>query len=73
MEGEERKQEELADEGRDGREESFKRGGKVMHRLGVEVKIEDIRKIEAGRQDKGEMAVVKVGSEEERRKVLRNK
>ncbi|XP_077278817.1 uncharacterized protein LOC143906545 isoform X2 [Temnothorax americanus] len=45
----------------------------VMKKLGVEVKIEEIRKIEAGRREKGGMALVKVGSEEEKAKIMRNK
>lgn len=46
---------------------------KVIRRLGAEVRIEDIRKIEAGKMDKGGLVVIKVGSEGERREVLRNK
>lgn len=43
-----------------------------MKKIGVEVKIEEIRKIEAGRREKGDMAV-KVGSEEEKSRIMRNK
>lgn len=45
----------------------------VMKRLGVEVKAEEIRKIELGGKKKGNLLIVKVGSEEEKRRVMQNK
>lgn len=41
----------------------------VMKKLGVKVGIEEVRKIEAGRRDKGCMLIVKVGSEEKRKMI----
>jgi len=39
----------------------------------MEVRIESVRKIMIGRRNWGEMAVVKLGNEEEKRKVMKNK
>ncbi|XP_071578691.1 uncharacterized protein [Temnothorax nylanderi] len=56
-------------------EEGGIKGGieEVMKKIGVEAKIEEIRKIDAGRREKGGMAVVRVGSEEEKARIIRNK
>jgi len=35
--------------------------------------VEDVRKIEAGKTERGNMVVVKLGSEDMRRKILMNK
>lgn len=45
----------------------------MMSKLGVEVKIDDIKKIEAERKEREGMVVVRVDSEEERKEILRNK
>lgn len=39
---------------------------RVMRIIGVEVKIEEIRKVDAGRRERESMVIVKVGSEEEK-------
>jgi len=46
-----------------------------MKRLGVEIKVEEIKRIEAGRKEKGSRVsrVVKVGSEKEKRRIMQNK
>lgn len=53
-------------EGENGVKEVVER---VMNKLGVEIKIDDIRKIEAGWKERGGMVVVRVDSEEERRDI----
>lgn len=45
----------------------------VMKRIGVEVKVEEIRKIEAGKRERGNMVMVKVGSEDEKRRIMQSK
>jgi len=45
---------------------------KVIKMLGIEIKIEEIRRIEAGKKEKGSM-IVRVENEETKRSILRNK
>lgn len=45
----------------------------IMKKIGVEVRLEGIRKVEAGKAGKGGMTVVKVDCEEEKKKVMENK
>lgn len=45
----------------------------VIGVLGVDVKIGEMKRVEAGKRKWGEMVVVEVGSEEERRKVMESK
>jgi len=45
----------------------------VIKMLGIEVKIEEIRRIEAGKKEKGSMIVVRVENEEAKRNIVRNK
>lgn len=46
---------------------------KVMKDIGVEVRIEEVRRIKTGKGEWGEMVVVKLGSEEEKKKVMEGK
>jgi len=45
----------------------------VIKMLGIEVKIEEIRRIEAGKKERGSMIVVRVENEEAKRNIVRNK
>jgi len=45
----------------------------IWKKLGVEVKMEGIKRIEAGRTERGCMIRVRVGSEEEKRRIWKNK
>jgi len=46
---------------------------RVWEKLGLKVKVENIREIKGGRGSRGSMWVVRVGSEEERRRIVQNK
>lgn len=45
----------------------------VLKKIGVEAKIEDIKKIDIGKKDKDSLVVIKVGSEEEKSRIMQNK
>lgn len=45
----------------------------ICREIGVDIEIEEIRKIKTGREEKGDMLIVKVMSEENKRKILENK
>lgn len=60
----------LREGGEEGRRKEIKG---IMEKIGVEVRLEEIRKVEAGKASKGAMIIVKVGSEGEKRKVMENK
>jgi len=57
----------------------IKEGGKkegvegLMESLGVNVNVEWVRKLGAGRKERGNMILAKLGSEEEKCKVWQNK
>jgi len=46
---------------------------KALKGIGGEIKVEEIRKIEAGKTERGNMVIVKLGSEDMRRRILMNK
>lgn len=46
---------------------------KVMSNIGVKVRIEEVRRIKTGKEEWGEMVVVKLGSEEKKKKVMEGK
>lgn len=46
---------------------------KIGKEIGVELEVEDLRKVRTGKEKKGEMVIVKVKSEECRKKVPENK
>lgn len=45
----------------------------ICKEIGVDIEIEEIRKVKMGREEKGDMLIVKVRSEENKRKILENK
>lgn len=45
----------------------------LIKKIGVEMRLEEIRKVEAGKNSKRGMIVAKVGSEGETKKVMENK
>lgn len=45
----------------------------IYREIGVDIEIEEIRKIKTRREEKGDMLIVKVRSEENKRKILENK
>lgn len=45
----------------------------ICKETGVDIEIEEIRKVKTGREEKGDMLIVKVRSEENKRKILENK
>jgi len=45
----------------------------VMKRIGVEVKVKEIRRIETGRKEKGNRTIVRVENEDEKAKIMQNK
>lgn len=55
------------------KEELDRRVKQILKGLDVEVRIVEIKRLEKGRREWGELLRVKVGSEEEGRKVLENK
>lgn len=55
------------------KEELERKVEQIWKVLDVEVRIVEIKKLEKGRREWGELLRVKVGSEEERRQVLENK
>jgi len=57
-------------EGEEGVKEEVKR---VIKRIGVEVKVKEIRRIETERKEKGSRVIVRVASEEEKVRVMQNK
>lgn len=46
---------------------------KICKEVGVEIEIEDLRRIKTGREEWGQLVVVKLKSEEARKKILENK
>ncbi|XP_011689296.1 PREDICTED: inner centromere protein A-like [Wasmannia auropunctata] len=56
-----------------GKGSSKERVEEILRGLRVEVKIEDIRKIDVERRGKGDMVVIRVGSEDMKRNILLNK
>lgn len=57
-----------------GEEKEIRKGvEEVIKEIGVEVEIKGIRKIEAGRKERGEMVIVETGSEKERWEILMKK
>lgn len=58
---------------KEGKGELEKRVKQILKRLKVEVKVVEIKRLERGRREWGEMVMVKVRSEEEERKVIENK
>jgi len=57
-------------EGKEGMREEVER---VMKRIGVEVKVKEIRRIETGRKEIGSRAIVRVESEDEKTRIMQNK
>lgn len=45
----------------------------ICKEIGVDIEIEEIRKIKTGREEKGDMLIVKIRLEENKRKILENK
>lgn len=45
----------------------------ICKKIGIDIEIEEIRKVKTGREEKGDMLIVKVRSEENKRKILENK
>lgn len=45
----------------------------ICKKIGVDIEIEEIRRVKTGREEKGDMLIVKVRSEENKRKILENK
>ncbi|XP_011706307.1 PREDICTED: golgin subfamily A member 6-like protein 22, partial [Wasmannia auropunctata] len=58
---------------KEGEGSSKERVEEVLRGLGMEIKIEDIRKLDVGKREKGDMVVVRVGSEDMKRNILLNK
>lgn len=57
-----------------GEKEKLKENGKdICKGIGAEVMIEKVREIRAGNEERGKMVLVKLESEEERKKILENK
>lgn len=46
---------------------------RMIRSLVVEARVEDVRRVEAGRTDKGNMLLVKVGSKEEKKVIMSKK
>lgn len=44
-----------------------------MREIGARVNIKEVKKVGAGRGDKGEMVVVKLGNEDERKEIMEGK
>lgn len=57
-------------EGEGGRKEAVEG---VMKKIGVKVRIEEVRKIETKGTGKGDMVIVKVDSEEGKKNIMENK
>lgn len=45
----------------------------LIKEMGLEAKVEEVRRLEVGRKELGGMAVVRLGSNEEKRMVMENK
>lgn len=41
--------------------------------IGIEIEIEQLKKVKTGKEERGEMVIVKIITEENRRKILENK
>jgi len=54
-------------------EENAKGLEKVWKKLGVEVKVEEVKKVRAGGGREGGIVIVKVGSEEEKKGIMQSK
>lgn len=46
---------------------------KIGKGIGIEIEIEQLRKVKTGKEERGEMVIVKIITEENRRKILENK
>lgn len=46
---------------------------KIGKEIGIEIEIEQLRKVKTGKEERGEMVIVKIITEENRRKILENK
>lgn len=44
-----------------------------MNEIGAEVRVEEIRRIGVGREERREMVVVKLGNEKEKQSIMENK
>ncbi|KAL6265789.1 hypothetical protein P5V15_002602 [Pogonomyrmex californicus] len=58
---------------KEGEKEVREKAEEILEKVGGVVKVEEIRRIEAGRKEKGEMIIIKLKSEETRRRIMGDK